>query len=98
MHITAKTESKTLRNKLITIYLKSAIIEKISNQLIIHLTDEQLKIIKNHLKEQNEINSLEETFSGFSFTLSCTEMGISWLDLEMNSKLEIGDVNWEIKE
>jgi len=44
------------------------------------------------------INSKEETFSGFSFTLSCTEMGISWLDVEMNSKLEIGDVNWEFKE
>jgi hypothetical protein len=72
-------------------------ITQMSNQLIIHLTDEQLKIIKNHLKKQNEINSKEETFSGFSFTLSCTELGISWLDLEMNSKIEIGDVNWEFK-
>jgi hypothetical protein len=97
LNITAKTESKTLRNKLIAIYIKSATIGKMSNQLIIHLTDEQLKIIKNHLKEQNEINSKEETFSGFSFTLSCTKMGISWLDLELNSKLEIGDVNWEFK-
>ena len=68
-----------------------------SNQLIIHLTDEQLHKIKSHLKEQNEINSKEETFSGFSFTLSCTDMGISWLDLEMNSKLEIGNVDWELK-
>ena len=32
-------------------------ITQMSNQLIIHLTDEQLKIIKNHLKEQNKINS-----------------------------------------
>ncbi len=78
MHITAKTESKTLRNKLITIYLKSAIIEKISNQLIIHLTDEQLKIIKNHLKEQNEINSKEESFSGIVLhfhALKCAFLG-----------------------
>jgi hypothetical protein len=56
-----------------------------------------LNAIKTHLKEQNEINSKEETFSGFSFTLSFTELGISWLDLEMNNKLEIGDVNWEFK-
>ena len=56
-----------------------------------------LNAIKTHLKEQNEINSKEETFSGFSFTLSCTEMGISWLEFKVKSKLEIGVINWEFK-
>jgi hypothetical protein len=67
------------------------------SKLVIELTDDQVKMIKSHLSEQGKINQENETFSGYSFTLSCTESGISWLDLEMNTSIEIGDVNWSIQ-
>lgn len=66
-------------------------------KLTIKLTNEQAENIKRHLTTQSEINQKEETFSGFSFTLSATESGISWLELEMNSKVDLGEVSWDIE-
>jgi hypothetical protein len=66
-------------------------------KLTIDLTDEQVEKIRNHLGEQTSINLKEETFSGWTFTLSCTEFGISWLELEMNTKIDLGEVDWKIE-
>lgn len=68
-----------------------------ANKLTIDLTDEQVEKIKSHLAEQSKINFGEETFSGWSFTLCCTEFGISWLELEMNQKIDLGEVDWKIE-
>lgn len=68
-----------------------------ANKLTIDLTNEQVEMIRNHLGEQTNINLKEETFSGWTFTLSCTEFGISWLELEMNSKIDLGEVDWKIE-
>jgi hypothetical protein len=69
-----------------------------SKKLIINLTEAQADQIKKHLSEQSKANQLEETFSGYSFTLSCTEDGVfCWLDLEMNSTVHIGDVSWQME-
>jgi hypothetical protein len=68
-----------------------------SKKLVITLSDEQVNQIKKHLATQGEINQKEETFSGYTFTLSCLECGICWLDVEMNETLHIGDVNWSFE-
>jgi hypothetical protein len=68
-----------------------------ANKLTIDLTDEQVEKIRNHLGEQTNINLGEETFSGWTFTLCCTEFGISWLELEMNTKIDLGEVDWKIE-
>ena len=68
-----------------------------NKKLIINLSEEQVKILKNHLSEQNKINQEEETFSGYSITLIGLEMGLNFLEVEMNSKVELGDVTWSIE-
>jgi hypothetical protein len=66
-------------------------------KIVIELTDEQFEQIQNHLATQNKINADEETFSGYSFYLNCTEMGINWLEVEMNSKIDVGEVDWRFE-
>jgi rRNA maturation endonuclease Nob1 len=68
-----------------------------NKKLIINLSEEQVKILKNHLSEQNKINQEEETFSGYSITLIGLEMGLNFLEVEMNSKVELGEVTWSIE-
>jgi predicted metal-binding transcription factor (methanogenesis marker protein 9) len=63
-------------------------------KITIKITDEQYNQIKKHLSEQGEINQRHETFSGYSFILSCCESGICWLELDMNKKIDLGDVDW----
>jgi len=67
-----------------------------SSKIIIELTDLQVEQIRIHLKAQSEANQKNETFSGYTFTLSATEDGLSWLELEMNTKIDLGDVHWRI--
>jgi hypothetical protein len=66
-------------------------------KIIIEITDEQAKRLRDLLSEQSRINFEEETFSGFSINLSCLENGICWLDAEMNKEIELGDVTWKIE-
>lgn len=66
-------------------------------KIIINITDEQAKKLDELLSTQSRINFQEETFSGFSITLSCIEAGICWLEAEMNKKIELGDVDWKIE-
>lgn len=68
-----------------------------SKKLIISLTDEQAKKLQEHLSEQSKINQEEETFSGYSITLIGLEWGINFLDVEMNTKVELGEVDWKIE-
>lgn len=68
-----------------------------SKKIIIELTEEQFEKIKSHLKIQAEANQMNETFSGYTFTLSSTEDGLSWLELVMNTKIDLGDVDWRIE-
>jgi hypothetical protein len=67
------------------------------SKIIIELTDIQVERIKIHLKTQSEANQMNETFSGYTFMLSATEDGLSWLELDMNTRIDIGDVNWRIE-
>lgn len=66
-------------------------------KLIIELTEEQAEKLKNHLATQNKINADAETFSGYTIMLHGVEWGLHWLEVEMNSKLDLGDVNWRIE-
>lgn len=62
-------------------------------KIVIELTNQQYDQFQKFLKEESEINQKEETFSGWSITVSSTEFGLSWLELEVNNKLDLGDVN-----
>ena len=66
-------------------------------KLVIEITEAQFAAIQNHLATQNKINAAEETFSGYSFNLNCTEMGINWLEVEMNTKIDVGEVTWKFE-
>jgi hypothetical protein len=68
-----------------------------SKKLIIDLTDEQASQLQSHLTRQGQINQLEETFSGYTITLIGLEFGINFLEVEMNSTIELGEVNWKIE-
>jgi hypothetical protein len=68
-----------------------------NKKLIINLTEEQSEILKDHLSEQSRINQEEETFSGYSITLIGLEMGLNFLEVEMNSNVELGEVTWSIE-
>ena len=66
-------------------------------KLEINLTDEQFVKLNEEIKGGTLLNIQEETFSGFSIKLSCIEGDISWLEFEMNKKIDIGEVSWNIK-
>jgi hypothetical protein len=68
-----------------------------AKKLIIDLTESQAEEIKSHLSKQSEINQREETSSGYSITLIGLEEGLNFLEVEMNSKIDLGDVTWRIE-
>ena len=70
--------------------------QTLNHQLVINLSSNQLNDINALIKEQGEVNIKEETFSGYSFTLSCTEFGMSFLEIKMNKTIDLGEVEWEI--
>ncbi len=65
--------------------------------LVIEMTDAQYEKIKKHLSENREQNQKEEKTAGYSFHLNCTEFGFSWLEVELNSKLDLGEVIWRVE-
>jgi hypothetical protein len=67
-------------------------------KITIELTEDQHKKMMNHLQKGTELNMGNETFSGYGFHLKCVDGGIaSWLEVEMNGSLDLGDVNWKIE-
>jgi hypothetical protein len=67
-------------------------------KITIELTEKQHAQMMNHLQREAAINIDNETFSGYGFNLKCVEGGISsWLEVEMNGVLNLGEVNWKIE-
>ena len=67
-------------------------------QIIIELSDEQHDIMTNHLQKGTTLNIDNETFSGCQIRLKCIEGNLSsWVEVEMNGVVDLGEVNWEIK-
>ncbi|MGK0254417.1 MAG: hypothetical protein ACI9OE_001918 [Mariniflexile sp.] len=67
-------------------------------KITIELTEEQHAQMMNHLHKETAVNIDSETFSGYGLNLKCVEGGISsWLEVEMNGTLNLGDVNWKIE-
>jgi hypothetical protein len=67
-------------------------------KITIELTEKQHAQMMNHLQRETAVNMDNETFSGYGFNLKCVEGGISsWLEVEMNGMLNLGEVNWKIE-
>ena len=65
-------------------------------QIRITLTDEQYEKLKAKLEGESYKNLEHSTMSGFSITLKEAFPGASWLTVDMNGELDLGDVDWEI--
>ena len=67
-------------------------------KITIELTEEQHEMMINHLQKGTALNMNNETFSGYGLNLKCIEGGISsWLEVEMNGTIDLGEVNWSIE-
>jgi hypothetical protein len=67
-------------------------------KITIELTDEQHAKMMDHLQKGTTLNVNNDTFSGYGFNLKCVEGGISsWLEVEMNGTIDLGEVNWKIE-
>jgi hypothetical protein len=67
-------------------------------KITIELTDEQHSKMMDHLQKGTTLNVDNDTFSGYGFNLKCVEGGIySWLEVEMNGILDLGEVDWKIE-
>lgn len=67
-------------------------------KISIELTEEQFAKMTNHLQKGTALNVDNDTFSGYGLHLNCVDGGVaSWLEVEMNGSLNLGDVNWNIK-
>ena len=65
-------------------------------QIRITLSDEQHEKLKAKLQDEGQKNLEHSTMSGFSITLNEAFPGMSWLTVDMNGELDLGDVNWDI--
>ncbi|MGV8815599.1 MAG: hypothetical protein ACOH2D_15970 [Gelidibacter sp.] len=65
-------------------------------QIRINLTDEQYEKLMAKLQNEAQTNLEHGALSGFSMTLEEAFPGVSWLTINMNGALDLGDVNWEI--
>jgi hypothetical protein len=63
----------------------------------ISLSEKQYEKLTSTIKARAEINFQEETFSGFELVLNVIEGNISWLELNMSSNINLGEVEWKIK-
>ena len=66
------------------------------NQLLINLTDEQPEMFTQKIQSEASKNMEHSTLSGFSITLKEAFPGMSWLTVDMNGELDLGDVDWKI--
>ena len=68
-------------------------------QIIINLSDEQHLKMMEHLRKSTQLNLEEETISGYEIKLNCVDGGFfSWIEIFSNSSLDLGEVNWKMKE
>ena len=65
-------------------------------QIRINLTDAQHEKLMDKLHNGAKTNLEHGALSGFSMTLEEAFPGITWLTINMNGALDLGDVNWEI--
>ena len=65
-------------------------------QLLITLTDEQHEMFTQKIQSEASKNMENSTLSGFSITLKEAFPGMSWLTVDMNGELDLGDVDWKI--
>ncbi|WP_395051498.1 hypothetical protein [Flavobacterium sp.] len=67
-------------------------------KIIIEISDDQHSKMMEHLQKGTTLNFENETFSGFGLNLNCVEGGISsWLEVEMNGILDLGEVDWKME-
>jgi len=66
-------------------------------ELRIKLTDDQHEKLMAKLSNEGQKNLDHSTLSGFSITLNEAFPGASWLTVNMNGKLDLGDVDWKIQ-
>lgn len=64
----------------------------------IELSEEQYQLLNQEIAKTNDVNLIEETFSGTSIGLELTtiEGGISWIDVQTPNKVELGEVTWSL--
>ncbi len=60
----------------------------------IEITEEQYKLLNQEIEKGTLINIEEETNSGFNINLISIEGDVSWLEFVMQSKIDLGEVNW----
>ncbi|SEA74105.1 hypothetical protein SAMN05443667_10813 [Flavobacterium gillisiae] len=65
-------------------------------ELRITLTEEQHEKLKAKLSNEGQKNLEHSTLSGFSITLNEAFAGMSWLTVDMNGELDLGEVDWKI--
>jgi hypothetical protein len=65
-------------------------------ELRIKLTDEQHEKLMAKLSNEALKNVEHTTLSGFTITLKEAFPGMSWLTVDMNGELDLGDVDWKI--
>ena len=65
-------------------------------QLLISMTDEQHEMFTKKIESEALKNMEHSTMSGFSITLKEAFPGMSWLTVDMNGELDLGDVDWKI--
>lgn len=66
-------------------------------KIVIEISDDQHQKMMDYLQKGTKLNIDHETFSGYGLHLNCVDGGFSsWLEVEMNGKLDLGDVDWEI--
>jgi len=67
-------------------------------KIIIEISDDQHSKMMEHLQKGTTLNFKNETFSGFGLNLNYVEGGISsWLEVEMNGILDLGEVDWKME-
>jgi len=66
-------------------------------ELRIKLTDDQHEKLMAKLSNEGQKNLDHSTLSGFSITLNEAFPGASWLTVNMNGELDLGDVDWKIQ-
>lgn len=68
-------------------------------KLEIILSEEQYQHIMAEISYGNRTNLQEETFGGFELTLHVAQPNIySSLEIKMINKIDLGEVEWRIKE
>jgi hypothetical protein len=65
-------------------------------ELRITLTEEQHEKLKAKLSNEGQKNLEHSTLSRFSITLNEAFAGMSWLTVDMNGELDLGEVDWKI--